>query len=232
MGATCAHCQQQSGGRLGQLGRVPSPGRHGAHHVRADDGGFVDLHRHPGNSARHVRVFRRDRASQVRRHARGDDHVDRRFGRHGWSPAASRDDERRCCTLHRRRRVASEPPRGDALSGRSGRQLGRRHRALPQGEGGKAGTVGWVGGQRRRRVPEVVADGIRSRHRHRPDERTRSVVIPAERLERGCGQRTACQKPPGVHSSIARCNGGTLCGDGRLHGRWRRGIRLRQLVAP
>ena len=44
-----------------QLGRIPTPRASRAHDVRTDDRRFVDLHRHPGDPAGHVRVFRRDR---------------------------------------------------------------------------------------------------------------------------------------------------------------------------
>ena len=65
VGTARAAGQQQPGARVGQLGRVPPLGGHGPHHVRPDDRRVVDLHRHPGHPARHLRVLRRDRPPQV-----------------------------------------------------------------------------------------------------------------------------------------------------------------------
>ncbi len=41
----------------------------GPHHVRPDDGRLVDLHRHPGHPAGHLRDVRRGRRQAVQRHA-------------------------------------------------------------------------------------------------------------------------------------------------------------------
>ena len=49
------HRQLEPRGRLGELGRVPPPREARAHDVRADDRRLVDLHRHPGHPAGHVR---------------------------------------------------------------------------------------------------------------------------------------------------------------------------------
>ena len=86
------------------LGRVPPPRGDGPHDVRADDGRVVDLHRHAGDPAGHVRVLRRDRpraasAASLARH----DHAHRRARRHGRRAAAGGDDERRRRAVHRSR---------------------------------------------------------------------------------------------------------------------------------
>ena len=65
---------------------------HGSDDVRADDGRLVDLHRHAGHPAGHLRDLRRDRGQAVRRHARGHDLADR-AGSAGWA-APSRSPSR------------------------------------------------------------------------------------------------------------------------------------------
>lgn len=46
----------------------------GPHHVRPDDGRFVDLHRHPGHPAGHLRDLRGRGEQEVRRHPGGHHH--------------------------------------------------------------------------------------------------------------------------------------------------------------
>ena len=53
--------QLQSRRRLGELGEVPRAGGGGPDDVRPDDCRLVDLHRHPGHPAGHVRDLRRGR---------------------------------------------------------------------------------------------------------------------------------------------------------------------------
>ena len=66
--------------------------------------GLVDLHRHAGHPAGHLRVLRRDRPPPLRRHAGRHDHAHRRPRRHGRRAAARRHHERRRRAVHRRRR--------------------------------------------------------------------------------------------------------------------------------
>ncbi len=47
--AARAHCQRHAGAGVGRLGALPQVRGSRAHHVRADDGGLVDLHRHAGH---------------------------------------------------------------------------------------------------------------------------------------------------------------------------------------
>ena len=58
VGAAGAHRQLQPRRRLGHLARVPPPRAARPHHVRPDDRGLVDLHRHPGDPAGHLRDVR------------------------------------------------------------------------------------------------------------------------------------------------------------------------------
>ena len=67
VGAARADRQRQPGRRLGQLGRVPPPGRPGPHDVRPDDGRLVDLHRHAGHPAGHLPDLRLGRRDPLRR---------------------------------------------------------------------------------------------------------------------------------------------------------------------
>ena len=100
---------------MGRLGDVPRARGAGAHDVRADDRGLVDLHRDPGHPAGHVRDPRRVRAPALRRFARRHDHADGRARRHGRGPAAGGDDERRRRALRRRRPRADRATDPDAL---------------------------------------------------------------------------------------------------------------------
>ena len=95
VGAAGADRQLQPGRRLGDLGGVPPAGAPRPDHVRPDDRRLVDLHRHPGHPAGHLRDVRRGRRQAVRRHAGRHAHPDRRLRRHGRRAAARRDDERR-----------------------------------------------------------------------------------------------------------------------------------------
>ena len=57
--AARADRQLQPGAALGHLGAFRRTRRQGADHVRADDRRFVDLHRHAGHPAGHLRDLRR-----------------------------------------------------------------------------------------------------------------------------------------------------------------------------
>ena len=81
--------------RVGHLGGVPQARGARAHDVRPDDRGLVDLHRHAGNPAGHLRDVRGDRRQAVRRHARGHDLAHGRPRRDGRRTAARGHDERR-----------------------------------------------------------------------------------------------------------------------------------------
>ena len=63
--------------------------------------GILDLHRHPGHPAGHLRDVRGRRGEAVRRLAGRHDHAHRRAGRHGRRAAARGDHERRRGHRHR-----------------------------------------------------------------------------------------------------------------------------------
>ena len=102
VGAARADRQLQPGRRLGDLGGVPPARAARPDHVRPDDRRLVDLHRHPGHPAGHLRDLRRRRRQALRRHAGRHDHADRRPRRHGRRAAARRHHERRRRDLRRR----------------------------------------------------------------------------------------------------------------------------------
>ena len=81
-------------------------------------------------------------------------------------------------------------------------------------------------------LPAAAGDGLRGRHRHRPDERARPArgLHPEPDDARG-GRRAAQLGPRGVRAPLARGDRRALRRDGRLPGRRRRGLRLRQQPA-
>ena len=138
LGAARADRQRQPRRRLGQLGRVPPARRAGPHHVRPDDGRLVDLHRHPGHPAGHLRDLRRGRAQALRRRPRRRARADRRPGRHGRRAAAGRHDGGRARSWRRsRRRRASSAASSTAIS--TSRPSPRRGAALGRGAHARRG---------------------------------------------------------------------------------------------
>ena len=135
---------------VGDVGRVPPPRGPRADDVRPDDRRLVDLHRHPGHRAGHLRVLRRDRAAPPRRLAGRHDHADRRARRDGRRAAAGGDDERRRRAVRRGRPAPHPAAPGDALPRRAGRRPRRRGRALPRRAGRRARAQRRARGQRRR----------------------------------------------------------------------------------
>ena len=84
--------------------------------------------------------------------------------------------------------------------------------------------------QRRRAGAAAARDERADRHRHRPDLRARPAVLPADRRRlRGLARRARARDPAGFTKEAAGLDGRARAGDGRLPGRGRRGLRLRQL---
>ena len=110
--------------------------RAGAHDVRPDDRGIVDLHRDPGHPAGHLRDLRRGGPPAFQRDAARDGDPHGRPRRDGRRPAARRDDERGRLPGHRGRRGPGAPPSRDRL----------RRPAHPRSGGGA--RVGAGGGPR------------------------------------------------------------------------------------
>ena len=183
VGAAGADRQLQPGRRLGHLAGVPPPGGARPDHVRPDDRRLVDLHRHPGHPAGHVRDVRGGGRQAVRRHAGRHAHADRRLRRHGRRAAARGHHERRRLPDRRRR------PGPAATAGSTNRYLDvvaddlddalaravaakRDRRALSRRRGRQ---------RRRRCLPELLRRGVADRHRHRPDQRARPAVATCPR---------------------------------------------------
>ena len=170
-GAAGADRQRPPGAALGHLGRVPPARGARPHHVRPDDGRLVDLHRHAGHPAGHLRDLRRVRPPALRRHARGPAGGDRRPRRDGRRPAARGDDERRRVPRRGRGRVAHPAAGGDPLLRPARAPTWTRRSALvdeARGARGGRSSVGLVGNIAEV-LPELVRRGRGARRAHRPD---------------------------------------------------------------
>ena len=231
VGAARAHRQLQPRGRLGQLGGVPPPRAPRAHDVRPDDRGLVDLHRHAGHPAGHVRDVRRRRRAALRRHAGRHHHADGGARRHGRRAAARRDDERRRRDLHRLRPARAS---SGASSTATSTSQADSHRARAR-----------AGGRGARRTPRPVdrparqRGGARARSCSRMDapidivtDQT-SAHDPLSYLPIGVDfddmATYAAKDPQEFTAARARGDGRPRRGDGGLHGQGRAGLRLRQL---
>ena len=97
------------------------------------------------------------------------------------------------------------------------------------GQGRAPPAVGRPGRQLRHRLPRAAAPRRRDRHRHRPDLCARPAVLPARGHRPGRLARLRREEARGVHRPGPGVDGQARRGDGRLPGRRRRGLRLRQL---
>ncbi len=217
---------------VGRLGHVPRARGRGPDDVRADDGGFVDLHRDTGDPAGDVRDVRRGGVAAVRRLARRNRDAHRRARRHGRGAAARGHDERRRGAVRRGGPGADRATGEDAIP-RS--RDGRRRPGARLGRGGEAGARGGLdrpGRQLRRGAARPAAAWVPTRPRDRPDERPR----PARRLRafravaRG-RHGDARHRPGAVPAPRLRVDGRPRRGDGRVPRGRRRRVRLRQQPA-
>ena len=189
----------------------------------------MDLHRDAGDPAGDVRDARGVRAPAVRRHAAGHDHADRRTGRDGRRAAARRHDERRRRALHRRRPHAHRAAHQDALPRSRDRRPRDGARVGGRGACERRGRVDRAAGQLRRGRARAAAPGVAPRHRHRSDERARPAGrIRAGRAVVGGGRVAADERSRGLSAPRVRVHGRARRGDGRLPGRRRGGVRLRE----
>ena len=195
--------QRPPGAAVGYLGRVPPPRGAGAHHVWADDRGVVDLHRHPGHPAGHLRDLRRVRPAALRRHPGGPFGGDRRPGRHGRRPAARGHHERRRLPRRGRGREPDPPPGGDPLLRPAGDRSGPRARAGGRGPAQASTARGGPGRQHRRGAARAGPARGGAGCPHRPDLGAR----PAAGIHPG-GTRPG----PGRRASRARSHRSTRPG--------------------
>ncbi|GIX16244.1 MAG: hypothetical protein KatS3mg119_0430 [Rhodothalassiaceae bacterium] len=167
--AAGADRQFQSRAALGELGAFPRARPQGPHHVRADDGGLLDLHRLAGHHPGHLRDLRRDGPAALWRRSCRPLAAHRRPRRHGRRAAAGGDhggDELS------RSRMPDEPDReahGDRVSrpldrgsGRGARDHHAQHRRAQAG-------LGRPSGQCRRGAARAPRTRRASRCAHRPD---------------------------------------------------------------
>ncbi len=124
-GAARADRELQPGRQVGELGALPRARQGRADDVRPDDRGVVDLHRHPGHPAGHLRDVRGDRPDALRRLAARQARGHRGAGRHGRRAAARGDDERGLRAVRRGRPAADRAAHPRALPRRA-RRLARR----------------------------------------------------------------------------------------------------------
>ena len=208
-GAARADREQPARARLGRLGDVPAARGRGPDDVRPDDRRLVDLHRHAGDRAGHVRDVRGGRAQALRRHAARPPRADRRLRRDGRRAAAR---GRRCSTASAwsststRTASSAASRRATSTSWRptSTPPCARSRRRARPGEGRSIGLVGAAG-----EVFRAAARARRrARRRHRPDERPRSArrLRPGRALARR-GRRAARVRPAALHRALARLDG-------------------------
>ena len=233
MGAARPDRQREPRRQVGQLGHVPRARARRADDVRPDDRRLVDLHRHPGHPAGHVRDVRRAGAAALRRHAARPGRAHCRSGRHGRRAAAGGDDER-----WRR-------------AGDRGRRAERARRRLEHGlssiECRTRSTRRWPGRARRPRdgrpesiasignaaevEPELVRRGEQIRRADRPDLRPRRAqrLHPAGLDFRRRGRTCASRDPDEYIQAVDGIDGRRRCGRcSRCKDVGRRDVRLRQ----
>ncbi len=93
----------------------------------------------------------------------------------------------------------------------------------------RVAALGRARGQLRARAARAAAPRHRGRHRHRPDLRARPALVPAARREVRGWHAYAKSDPERFTDRARAIDGASRRGDGRLQGRRRRGLRLRQL---
>ena len=167
--AARAHRQLQSRAALGDLGLLQRARSQGAHDVRPDDRGLVDLYRLAGHRAGHLRDLRRDGAPALWRRPSRKMDSHRRPRRHGRRAAARRVDGRRFAARGRVPPVEHRVPPAHRLCRRAGQGPRRRARHHRKGDEGAQSRLGRAARQRGRSPARTSAPRRQARHRHRPD---------------------------------------------------------------
>ena len=209
VGAAGADRELQPGRRLGQLGGVPAARGPRADDVRPDDRRLVDLHRHPGHPAGHLRDVRRGRRQAVSA-ARWPGTITLTAGLGGMGGAqplaVTMNDGVVICiecddVPHQAAHRAPLPRRAGRLPRRTRVEL-----AVEARDARRPLSIG-VLGNAAEMVPALLEQERADRHRHRPDLRARPAVLPAGRRRlRGLGRR--CGQGPGrAHRAGAGVDG-------------------------
>ena len=177
LGAAGAARQLQPGAGLGDLGGVPPARAARPDDVRPDDRRLVDLHRHPGHPAGHVRDVRRGRRRAAAATLAGTITLTAGLRRDGRRAAARRHHERRRRALRRRAtRAGSTGGSSTATSTcRPPTSTTALALAVEARDAGRALSIGVVGN-----AAEVLARAAAprrpDRRRDRPDQRARPAV--------------------------------------------------------
>ena len=209
---------------LGDVGGVLAARGDGADDVRADDGRLVDLHRHAGHPAGHVRDVRGGRAAALRRIAARPAGADGGPGRHGRRAAAGDHDERGRRAHRRSRSRADAPAPVDTAGSMRSPTTSTRRCALAaecgQGRGAYRSAC-WA--MRPTSFPNSFARGVASMSS--PIRRPRTIRWTATSprdvaLEEAPDLRRT--DPDGYVRTIARVDGAALRGDGGAHAARRR----------
>ena len=230
--AARAHRQRQPRAEVGDVGDVPRSRGSRADDVRPDDRRQLDLHRHAGHPAGHLRNAGRAGArstSAARSPARLDGH--RRPRRHGRRPAARGHDERRRGARRRSRSGAHRAAARDGLSRRSDRRSRRRARSRARiraatGSPARSALLGNAAEVlpelvRRGVVPDVVTDQTSA---HDP-----LVGLRARRLVAGATRRALRPPDPADYERRAiDAMGRHVARDARAAAARRDRLRLRQ----
>ncbi len=226
------HCQLEPGAQVGHVGRVPQARGAGSHDVRSDDRGLVDLHRHAGNPAGHVRDVRRGRAARPglsgwlsRRPPRGHG----RARRNGRRAASRRHDVRWHRALRRGGFRADRQAPRDPLPGRAHRRSRPRDRSGARGDARVRGRFDRCARERRGPSREAPRARDRARSPHRPDLRARRAqrLRAARPAPRG-GAEAPGRGPRGLQGAERRVPGRARPRDARAQGARLRDVRLRQ----
>ena len=213
VGAAGADRQLQPGRRLGQLGGVPQARGPRPDHVRPDDRRLVDLHRHAGHPAGHVRDVRGGGRQAVRRHPGRHDHADGRSRRHGRRAAAGRHHERRRGDLHRRATRRGSPGASSTATSTSRPTPSRTRSRGPSRRATSAARCRSACSATPPSCSRAAGAEGADRHRHRPDLGPRPAVVPAARASPSrTGTTPRRRRPGGVHQATPRRRWPRTCG--------------------
>ena len=171
---------------LGDLGALPRARPQGPDDVRPDDGRLLDLHRHAGHRAGHLRDLRRGGAASTSAATlAGRWILTGGPRRHGRRAAARRDDGRRVARSPSSASRAASTCACARATSTSRRPTSTKRSRSSRTRRARQASVGRAARQRGRdRCPSWCARGDHARPRHRPDLGARPAQrLPARRLD-------------------------------------------------